>query len=179
MVVRDLGHWVKVQEKNILLLSNLCLVILDIYIFYEVEPHQGRALWTRSWGVHHVYTTPSTRTVLLGNPRELLARRTHDVWIYNSSQASNHQGAPLQGSSLLSLSLTVLFAFLSLALIHGLRNSFQPFDSIGLRAHSMFIYYSACNCVVQQMYQKQQFGSWDGLQAKQIAFAPSMKDCWI
>ena len=34
-----------------------------VFFLYDVQPHQGSALWTHPWGVNHGYTTPPTKTV--------------------------------------------------------------------------------------------------------------------
>ena len=44
-------------------LNNIYIYILkDISTyFYDMEPHQDRALWTHHWGVNNGYMTPPTK----------------------------------------------------------------------------------------------------------------------
>ena len=39
------------------------LFLYNSNFFYNVESHQGRALWAHPWEVNYVYTTPLTKIV--------------------------------------------------------------------------------------------------------------------
>ena len=64
---------------------------LSLSLFYDMEPHQDKALWIHSWGANHIYTTPPIKTVYIKQSRETSSEdQTQEyVWVNISSQASN------------------------------------------------------------------------------------------
>lgn len=51
--------------KTISILKSTTLLLLLLWLFDDEEPHQGRPIWTNSWGVNHGYMAPSTKIVYL------------------------------------------------------------------------------------------------------------------
>lgn len=52
------------RDKNANYWNTFCTIsITNHQFFYDVEPHQSRALWTHPWGINHGYMNPSTRTM--------------------------------------------------------------------------------------------------------------------